>query len=302
MNCALQSTLCSFAVCSHERWTKTLDLKYKGSWGYCRCPQCPNLILNPVGVSCWPRLCSAAHEESRHQHFPYDCFLVFWFQGEPGPPGQVGPAGPSGQQGSPGSQGITVQGPVVCDLFHCLFLVTCSSLFTVRACLRNGSELWFMYLHHPHQQLHSCTGRDDNHWVLCWWGPALHHSGQSLLLSRLSLMGFYWKQPSGVPSSSGYSMNIQAFLFPVIIIAWQGAVARAATCLGWQDPCAHAVAVNYPGALQGAGTTWAMDVEQQDALCLKGFCHTPTVCFCFNPRGHQELKERKETLESLACR
>uniref|UniRef100_A0A8C0EXE8 Collagen alpha-1(XX) chain n=1 Tax=Bubo bubo TaxID=30461 RepID=A0A8C0EXE8_BUBBB len=42
--------------------------------------------------------------------------------GEPGPPGQVGPEGPSGQQGSPGSQGITVQGPVVCDLFHCPFL------------------------------------------------------------------------------------------------------------------------------------------------------------------------------------
>uniref|UniRef100_H0ZAW9 Collagen type XX alpha 1 chain n=1 Tax=Taeniopygia guttata TaxID=59729 RepID=H0ZAW9_TAEGU len=41
--------------------------------------------------------------------------------GEPGPPGQVGPAGPSGQQGSPGSQGITVQGPVVCHLFHCRF-------------------------------------------------------------------------------------------------------------------------------------------------------------------------------------
>uniref|UniRef100_A0A8C5TCW1 Collagen alpha-1(XX) chain n=1 Tax=Malurus cyaneus samueli TaxID=2593467 RepID=A0A8C5TCW1_9PASS len=41
--------------------------------------------------------------------------------GEPGPPGQVGPAGPSGQQGSPGSQGITVQGPVVCDIFHHLF-------------------------------------------------------------------------------------------------------------------------------------------------------------------------------------
>uniref|UniRef100_A0A8B9RR36 Collagen alpha-1(XX) chain n=1 Tax=Accipiter nisus TaxID=211598 RepID=A0A8B9RR36_9AVES len=43
-------------------------------------------------------------------------------KGEPGPPGQVGPEGPSGQQGSPGSQGITVQGPVVCDLFHYLFL------------------------------------------------------------------------------------------------------------------------------------------------------------------------------------
>uniref|UniRef100_U3IHX3 Collagen type XX alpha 1 chain n=1 Tax=Anas platyrhynchos platyrhynchos TaxID=8840 RepID=U3IHX3_ANAPP len=42
--------------------------------------------------------------------------------GEPGPPGKVGPAGPSGQQGSPGSQGITIQGPVVCHLFHCLFL------------------------------------------------------------------------------------------------------------------------------------------------------------------------------------
>uniref|UniRef100_U3K793 Collagen alpha-1(XX) chain n=1 Tax=Ficedula albicollis TaxID=59894 RepID=U3K793_FICAL len=52
-------------------------------------------------------------------------------KGEPGPPGQVGPAGPSGQQGSPGSQGITVQGPVVCDLFHCLFLsaaLCCSQL------------------------------------------------------------------------------------------------------------------------------------------------------------------------------
>uniref|UniRef100_A0A8C8B081 Collagen alpha-1(XX) chain n=1 Tax=Otus sunia TaxID=257818 RepID=A0A8C8B081_9STRI len=44
-----------------------------------------------------------------------------FYAGEPGPPGQVGPEGPSGQQGSPGSQGITVQGPVVCDLFHCLF-------------------------------------------------------------------------------------------------------------------------------------------------------------------------------------
>uniref|UniRef100_A0A672UI40 Collagen alpha-1(XX) chain n=1 Tax=Strigops habroptila TaxID=2489341 RepID=A0A672UI40_STRHB len=55
--------------------------------------------------------------------------------GEPGPPGQVGPEGPSGQQGSPGSQGITVQGPVVCDLFHCCFF--CHLLFAVRICLRN---------------------------------------------------------------------------------------------------------------------------------------------------------------------
>lgn len=76
-------------------------------------------------------------------------------------------------------------------------------------------------------------------------------------------------------------MNIQAFLFPVIIIAWQGVVARAATCLGWQNPCAHAVAVNYPGTLQGAGTTWDKDVEQQDALCLKGFCHTANCVLLF---------------------
>lgn len=81
-------------------------------------------------------------------------------------------------------------------------------------------------------------------------------------------MGFYFQQPSGVPSKSGYPMNIQAFLFPVIIIAWQGVVARAATCLGWQNPYAHAVAVNYPGTLQGAGTTWVMHVELQDARCL----------------------------------
>lgn len=76
-------------------------------------------------------------------------------------------------------------------------------------------------------------------------------------------------------------MNIQAFLFPVIIIAWQGVVARAATRLGWQNPCAHAVAANYPGALQGAGTTWDMHVEQQDALCLEGFCHTPNRVLLF---------------------
>uniref|UniRef100_A0A8C3JYU8 Collagen alpha-1(XX) chain n=1 Tax=Calidris pygmaea TaxID=425635 RepID=A0A8C3JYU8_9CHAR len=57
------------------------------------------------------------------------------FHGEPGPPGQVGPEGPSGQQGSPGSQGITVQGPVVCEFFNCFF---CHLLFAVRICLRNG--------------------------------------------------------------------------------------------------------------------------------------------------------------------
>lgn len=33
-NRALQSTICSFAVFSHERCTKTLDLKGKGSWCY----------------------------------------------------------------------------------------------------------------------------------------------------------------------------------------------------------------------------------------------------------------------------
>uniref|UniRef100_A0A674I1D0 Collagen alpha-1(XX) chain n=1 Tax=Terrapene triunguis TaxID=2587831 RepID=A0A674I1D0_9SAUR len=46
--------------------------------------------------------------------------------GEPGPPGQAGPEGPGGQQGSPGSQGITVQGPVVCDLSHCFYPIFCS--------------------------------------------------------------------------------------------------------------------------------------------------------------------------------
>jgi len=34
VNRALQSTICIFAVFSHERRTKTLDLKGKGNWGY----------------------------------------------------------------------------------------------------------------------------------------------------------------------------------------------------------------------------------------------------------------------------
>lgn len=35
---------------------------------------------------------------------------------------------------------------------------------------------------------------------------------------------------------------------------------------------------------------------------LKDAAACLTICFCFNSRDHRELKERKETLEVLACR
>jgi len=63
--------------------------------------------------------------------------------------------------------------------------------------------------------------------------------------------------------------------------------------LGWKNPRAHAVAVKFPIALQGAGATWDMDVEQEDALCVDGYCSMPNYLLLFQSKGPPGIKGEK---------